>query len=1023
MSISNRNLTLLALAVAAAPALIAQESTGQVVGTVKTKTGDPIPGAEVRLTSPSLQGVRTTMTDAKGTFRAPLLPPGSYKVSVTKEGFLSPKIEAEVGLGQVVRQDILMVPVGGAAVVEVVATASSVDKTDTKTATVLTSGDMDVLPRTTRGMNTIALLSPGVTLNNTSRVQIRGGQGTGNRFLLNGTDISDNAFGTTDGRTFFVDDSVDQTQVILSPVNARYGGFLGGVINSITKVGGNEYTGIVRGSFSRSSWAAIPPTGLRPGATLPSSGVDDLSRSYSIWLGGPIVKDALWFTVSTKLDPPASTPTVWNNPATSGATGTQTGDVFTGVPNSGGPAYLDGAGSTYIARQEFKFYEAKITGAIGPNHTLTFSGSYSKNSTPVRAYLSSTATGGSFDPAVLSAGYFEYKYYSLNYRGLLSPSSNIEVTAARKLQVSISGGDPANGDVIFARYNNGSRYQFNNGIFNNKDGGDNRDIDSVTVNYQWFSPQTALGSHQIDAGIELLRQKRRARNDQAPNNRRFIVWGRNADGTYRAAGYDSFAPNSTAALSAFSNNWTQLNFSDGGQANTNLDGIFLNDVWSLTNNWQISMGLRYDKVSASDTLGSKTISSNQLSPRFQLTYDLFGNQSWIARGSWARYTSKLQDGFANQFTLAGNPIAELYGWKGVARNNLTAAEVQNLANWDLSANGFQGAGSPVTNTIDPNTKAPYADELSVGIRRSQNDGSFISFTYSQRTFKHFFNDFIRINQEVDVPLRAVPGLTSRSTLTTWANDDRLKRDYKSFEMEFSSKFNALWSLGGNYTYSILKGNGEGSEGQASTLSVSGDVIGDLESVHASRGRGFDYYAPYGYLQGDSPHRASIHLDYVNKSDKGAMFTTSLLFNYDAGKVYSLTRTNGFEGRTDATAAGSTIASQYGTTYTRYFGPRGIGRFNDTFNFDLKVGLDIPIVKKLRYFSEITVFNVFNHWQLASYSTTNNAGSSSLPTDGPLSGFSAGGWSSDPRNRTGYGTYGFANYAGGRSVRLSMGFKW
>lgn len=1023
-----RNLSLMALALVAAPALVAQESTGQVVGMVKSKTGEVMAGVEVRLSAPTLQGVRVVTTDAKGAFRAPLLPPGLYSITPVKAGYVAAKVEVEVGLGQVVRQEILMAQAGGTATVEVVASASSVDKTDVKAATVISSQDMDLLPRTTRGLNTIALLAPGVTTNATGRVQMRGGQGTGNRFLVNGTDISDNAFGTSDGRQFFVDDSVDQTQVILSPISARYGGFTGGVVNAITKVGGNDWTGIFRADLRRTSWAAVAPKGLRPdNVSQPSTGVDDLTRNYSLWMGGPILKDRLWFTVSTKQDPPSSTPTVWSNPTASGATGLITGDTG---PGSGGPAYLTNAGGIFVARAETKFYELKLTGSISTDHTVSVSGSYSKNATPVRAYTSSSATGGSFDPAVLSDGYFEYKYYAVNYRGILSAASNLEVNASKKKQKSVSGGYPENGDTIFARYGNGSVYQFNNGIFNHSDGGDNRNIDSYTANYQWFSPQTAIGSHQLDIGFELLRQQRIARNDQSPNNRRFYVWGRNADGTYRAAGPNSFAPGSADATNAYNNNATWLYWSDGGTANTNLDGYYINDVWTISNNFQLSAGIRFDKVSSSDTLGSKVISSSQTSPRLQLTYDLRGDQSWVARASWARYTSKLQDGFANQFTLAGNPIEEDYSWRGAAATNLTVAQVQDLANWDLSVAGLRYVGSPVTNTINPNTKSPYADEISLGLRRSLTDGGFISFTYAQRTFKNFFNDFLNVGQEINVPLRAVPGATSRAILTTWGNDDRLKRDYKSFEIEFMSKFNGNWSMGGNYTYSILKGNGEGSEGQSSTLAVSGDVIGNYTGVHDARGRDESYFAPYGYLAGDVTHRASIHLDYVSRTEHGATFTSSLLFNYNpsmsansASQVYSLTRTNGFEARTDATTAGSTIASAYPTTYTRYYGPRGIGRFNDNFNFDWKVGLEVPLFGKARYFAEITVLNVFNHWQLVSYSASNTAGSASLVTNAPNAGYYATAWSSSDRNRTGYGTYGFGDYTGGRSLRLSTGFKW
>jgi len=251
-----RPITLLALSVIAAP-MVAQESTGQIVGSIRTKAGEPVVGAEIRLNSTALQGTRVVVTDAKGAFRAPLLPPGAYRITVVKEGYLAPRATADVGLGSIVRQDII---VGKAAestgaVVEVIAAAAAIDKTDVKASTNITTEMMDVLPRTTRGMDTVALLSPGVTTNSAAggRITMRGGQTTGNRFLLNGTDVADNVFGDTSGRNFYVDDSIGETQVIQSPVSARYGNFTGGIINAITKSGSNEFTGVLRANVNRNS--------------------------------------------------------------------------------------------------------------------------------------------------------------------------------------------------------------------------------------------------------------------------------------------------------------------------------------------------------------------------------------------------------------------------------------------------------------------------------------------------------------------------------------------------------------------------------------------------------------------------------------------------------------------------------------------------------------------------------------------------------------------------------------------------
>ncbi len=1028
MNRSPIRLSLLALALAAAPALVAQESSGAIVGTVKDKSGNVLAGAEIRLTSPALQGTRSLRSDEGGGFRAPLLPPGAYTILVVKEGFVAPKSTLQVGLGQTVRTELIMASVKAAeSTVEVIATAASVDKSDAKSSTNITSEFMDLIPRTTRGMDTVALLAPGVTVNNAlgGRVQIRGGQTTQNRFLLNGTDIADNVFGNTNGRQYYVDDSVSETQVIQSPVNPRYGNFTGGIINAITRTGSNEFSFIFRANLSRNAWSATSPLGpFQPGTGQSRGNVgvgvleDGLNRSYSLWLGGPIVKDRLWFALSTKLDPSAYTPQNFNT-----ITGLNTGDTQrpANPPNPAsippGPGFGTGPGESggpFTRTDSPKFYELKLTFAINANHTLELAGNKSELPQVNRFYVNT------IDPNTLVPQTNDNEYRTLSYKGVIGNNLTIEARYSYKHQLLSAGGDPAKGDPIRARYSNGVYYIFQNGIFDKTDGGDNRNIDTWTMHVQWFSPKTSWGTHILEGGFELLNQDRQAANAQSPTGRQFFVWGRNADGTYRAAGKaEGVIGNFDYGKNAFDLNFVGLYIVDKGTANTKTSSYYVSDTWSLNDHWQLLLGGRYDKVESSDTLGSTTISSNRFSPRVQLTHDLKGDQSWITRLSFARYVGKLNDSFTNLFTLAGNPITEFFGWRGSRNDSLTYAEATNLNNWEVSAAGFQGQTGPKSRTVDPSTKAPYVDEWSLGGRHTWNDGSFLAMTFTTRKWKGFFNDFLRIGGEMEIPLRYIPG-TQDVVEGHWGTDDSLTRDYKSFEIEFSNRLSSRWTFAGNYTYAILRGNGEGSEGN--NPSVAGDPINNYASVHETRGRDLSYYAPDGYLTGDQRHRARFHLDYLNRTSAGAVYTASVLFNYDGGGNYSLTRGLSFEAPTDAAATPGANPDLYPSSYTRFYGPRGLGRFNDTFNFDLKVGADVPLWSKLRFFAEVTVFNVFNHWQLATYSTLNGTGTTLLTSD-PNAGYNATGRTSTSGNNTGFGTYGNGSYVGGRSVVLSTGFKW
>lgn len=1013
----SRTLSLLALALVSAP-LVAQESTGTLVGSVKTKKGQPLANAEVRLTSPALQGTRSAFTDANGAFRAPLLPPGTYTLTLVKADFVAPKTSVEISLGQTVRQDIMAAEAAASTTVEVVATAATVDKTDVKSSTTITAEFLDQIPRTTRGMDTAALLAPGVATGVGNRVQIRGGQTTQNRFLLNGTDIADNVFGNTNGRGYYVDDSILETQVVQSPVHARFGNFLGGIIQALTRTGSNEFQGIFRTNINRNSWSAYPPMGLRPLGAKPSNAgtnnsEDNLNRSYSLWLGGPIIKDKLWFAVSTKLDPTITAPfsmqsvtgltTFDGNAAAFGATGLPVVDPYTGK------TLQSGAPTAQVDKNTF--YELKLTWSINSNHTLELTGNKNKTDQVNRNYTNT------FDPDNLVPQTNENSYVTINYRALFGNSLALDLRWAKKHQLLAAGGNPNLPDPIRAAYSNGTTYYFQNGIFNFADGGDNRDIFTYTGVLTWYSPQSDLGSGIFDFGFEYLDQRRAAANDQAPHSRIFQSIGRNADGTYRQSNTST-------------NSYVVLYFTDRGEAITKITGLYANGIWTFNNKWQALFGARFDKTEAKDTLGAPSISSSRFSPRFQVTYDLKGDQSWIARASWARYVGKLNDGFTNRFSFAGNPISERYLWNGGTSATLTNSQVTNLGNYNVTASGLSAYSGPLSRFKNTSIQAPYTDEISLGLKHNFRDGSFVSYSYNQRKSKSFFNDVFAVGDEVSVPLHFATG--SQTVIAErWITDDRLTRDYKSFEVEFAFRLNAMWTFGGNYTYAILRGNGEGSEGN--NPPVVGDIISDYESVHVNRGRDFSYYAPDGYLTGDVRNRARIFLSYGNRPTNATGFYGSMLLNYTGGAAYSLTRTNLFEARVDRNPTNDpalvSLANQYPNSYTRFFGPRGLGRFNDTFNFDLKFGVDVPVFWRLRWFGEVTVFNVFNHWQLSSYATTSVSGASGstfLATTDPLAGFRAQALPASGLyggNATGYGTYGSGDYVGGRSVALSTGFRW
>src|SRR5262249_43745777 len=137
----------------------------------------------------------------------------------------------------------------------------------------------------------IAELSPGLTNNtpNASQVTISGATAFDNVFMLNGVDIDDNLFANPNN--LFIQDAIAETNVMIGGIPADWGRFTGGVVNLLTKSGGNAFTGSFRESFANPKWIAKTP---REEANNISH-ADVLSKISEGTFGGPIMKDRLWF--------------------------------------------------------------------------------------------------------------------------------------------------------------------------------------------------------------------------------------------------------------------------------------------------------------------------------------------------------------------------------------------------------------------------------------------------------------------------------------------------------------------------------------------------------------------------------------------------------------------------------------------------------------------------------------------------------------------------------------------------------
>jgi len=909
----NRNLYTLgrvsALLIAGSAAIFAQGTqTSTILGEVVSTTGAPEAGVAVRLASPALQGVRTLLTDAKGRFNARLLPPGAYTITLTKDGFQTIKTNASVGIGQSFEPRIVIAPVGSAHV-EVIASASEVDKTDVKTATNYRLDTVDQLPTANRTMETVALLTPGVTAGVGGRVQIRGAMTSGNLYLMDGQNISDNTYNNRGVR--LIDDSIEEVQVITGAISAEYGEVDGGVMNAITRSGSNEFAGQMRWELANPTWNAYQPLQARNFNNM-------LSEEKTLSFSGPIIKDRLWFASSYFTTNQNDNGTIGTNIPTA-----TYGSYVTG----NGPT---GLGSLYDTSHKEVRRQIKLTGTINQDHVLVASFNNAEVNDLGRNYSAGETLA--LVPQLTTS-----QFWNLAWRAVWSNNITSELKHGEKKQKLSAGADAANGSPIY-NYTVSRFYQ--NGIFNSNDGGDNR------LNSTWNGKVSvfwsALGDHQTDTGFDYYKGTHNARNDQSATGYIFGAKRMNL-ATAQAYGVDVWAFSSMA-----------------GDANSYSDGLYVNDKWTVNPHLVLNLGLRRDHFKAENETGSSTASASGWSPRLGAKYDILADGRFVAGLSYAKYNSKVLETILNSVTSQGNPTEIDHPYIGAAGPQ-TFAYLTDLSQIQsrYDFNTITYYNDPKLNVrLSGDLKAPTVDEWQASFGYAFNHAEIgmgkVTLTAVHKEWKNLFDyttgDSGTVNDPTGAPVY----------YQDWKNSSLATRKYQAIELQgdlakgpFQFNAGVTWSkLWGNYEGESANSPGRG-EGLERFTIQDGVEMYDRNVT-----------APMGWLDGHNPLRIRLMGSYVQDSRFGQT-TWGLIYRFDSGSHYSATR------NILPADLNENISSQYGTSATQYQGGRGqAGVFDASSFLDLAVTQDFKLFnvgsKKVSGFVKLVIANFLNHQQQLSW---------------------------------------------------------
>ena len=289
----------------------AQRTTGDLIGVVKDSSGAVLPGVTVSVTGPNIPRAQTTTTTENGSYRVANLPPGTYTLTFELSGFKTVALQGlRVSVGSTLEQNVGLDIGALAESVSVTAETPVVDTTSNEVGTTFDKDWVANAPSRRFGFYDLLAQAPG---------SVKGGDGTAagerrtmsfgssfdeNAFQLDGVNVTDNFF--SEGFSEPNPDTIDEVEVLSLGAPAEYGNLMGAVYNIVTKQGTNQFHGDTSYFFQSNGLTSNNTKDVKFPNDKFADACADNPDARCPWtrgtyyeataqLGGPILRDKLWF--------------------------------------------------------------------------------------------------------------------------------------------------------------------------------------------------------------------------------------------------------------------------------------------------------------------------------------------------------------------------------------------------------------------------------------------------------------------------------------------------------------------------------------------------------------------------------------------------------------------------------------------------------------------------------------------------------------------------------------------------------
>lgn len=911
-------LILAALCATQASAQVPTATLGGRVGTGGQALGE----VTVTVKSPALQRSRSTTTGSTGDYTFVSLPPGEFTVTFALAGFTTRTQAVKLSASQVSRLDTALHRTAISAEATVVGQTEAISQASTE-ATTVTGNLLAALP-TSRQIAEAVLLSAGVNNNAPNGISISGGLSIENLYSVNGVVVQDNVKGNL--LNLYIEDAILETTTLSSAVSAEYGRFTGGVINTVTRSGGNAFSGSLRTSLADDAWRAT--SGYRDAAgNNPQDGtfVQKLLPTYEATVGGPVLKDALWFFLAGRYNDTQQARLTYR----------------TNLP--------------YDFDALEKRFEGKLTASPFQGHTLTASyvgiSRNENNVNSVRTYDLDTLSGQSLPQSL----------FALNYNGVLTSSLFVEAQYSRRKASTEGLGGQYSDFVRGTTVMDVTGATMNAPVYCGYCSPRERNNDNWLVKGTYFLSTPALGSHSVALGYDDFGGQRKEDKYQSGSNYIFMSFA--SPIVRNGAAYPVIDLGGTAEL-----DWMPL-FAVSQGSDVRTRSAYLNDAWRVSDRLSVNLGLRYDKNHGVDTLGIVTSNDSTFSPRLAATYDVTGNSRLRVMASYAKYVAAIQDTQATGGSLGGNPVDLWWDYDGFGARPIntdssqplvsTRDAVQQVFDWFNGAGCYPDpqaaacrlplAGAKINGTnvqLLGSLASPYANEWVAGVAGSVGRSDSFRADIVRRTYGNFYD----LRRDLSTG-RVTDTVGNKYDLGLIEVSNDYRREYTGLHTQLAWRAGRL-NLGGSWTWSHLLGNAVG-ESLASGSQ-------DLNAHNYPEYKQQSWNNPVGDLTGDTRHRVRLYgtFDLPVPPSYGAL-SASVLQAWDTGNPYGA-RGN-IDTRSYVTNPGylTPPSATAGSDQTYWYTARDAFRTEDVFSTDLSLNYSFKIAGAVELFVSPQVLNVFN----------------------------------------------------------------